>query len=852
MVFINDRLGNGFRINSIDSTLNQEHYFGGAKKNVRLRLRGLSGTLNLGEGIEFALTSSTVIELSWSLYDTQNALIDSGGFSERVFDVGPDDVDVKFDTNLLFKVSASDAPFADTDFIFSFKDDSSDAWSAYKDVKVTGSGYFKAPDDDGFREFEMQLRSVGRPEIALNDQKNQRFFKIDQLSNIYVYKDVKLEYSQPLADDGVEEYKIIDNQNVEFEFVNRNLMPIVEDSIRETSYYGWQNVNILQSTPSKVISAPEIKAIANDSVNNLYAVGRFSENSIENWIVFKSVDGGDSWEVIDSFDRDGGFDSANAIAIDSNDNIYVVGSEGVTGEGTGNWIVRKSTTGASGSFVYIDSFDRDSSTDVANAIAIDSSGSIYVVGHETVTGESQNWIVRKSTTGASGSFVYIDSFDRDGGLDQAAGIAIDSGDNVYVVGFETVTGESQNWIVRSSTDGTSGSFTYIDSFDRDGGSDVASAIAIDSGDNIYVVGHEIVTGEGSNWIVRKSTDGTSASFVYVDSFDRDGLNDSAQAIAIDSGDNIYVVGNENVSGESQDWIVRKSTTGTSASFVYVDSFDRDGLTDSAQAITIDSGDNIYVVGKSGGIGLVKKGFLTANSASLGPRVLATSIGYVQEEPVSGSLIEAFQLSNISEFPHSQGIFQMPNLVLGTKDSGKLGRDEDSIVRVRFFGSVVRVLWPKQDDQLLPVKGLADLSSGERAGKLTTEFQPGEFFQVTDFDHVALYGYARVEESGSLDSIEIRVEKRPLRDLAFAKEQSLEISTSSSLGVDVAVAEVQDFIYKKPINYGNTGDPNQGFVIDVPLTNVKDFRVSARHTNGQNEANKNFIMWARFIDSETET
>ena len=83
MPFVNKKLGNAFRIRSIDSTRDQEHYFGGAVKEISLVIQAHSGTVPWLEGNNFSLTGSTSLTLSWSLTDNQHAPIDSGGFSVR-------------------------------------------------------------------------------------------------------------------------------------------------------------------------------------------------------------------------------------------------------------------------------------------------------------------------------------------------------------------------------------------------------------------------------------------------------------------------------------------------------------------------------------------------------------------------------------------------------------------------------------------------------------------------------------------------------------------------------------------------------------------------------------------------
>jgi len=137
----------------------------------------------------------------------------------------------------------------------------------------------------------------------------------------------------------------------------------------------------------------------------------------------------------------------------------------------------------------------------------------------------------------------------------------------------------------------------------------------------------------------------------------------------------------------------------------------------------------------------------------------------------------------------------------------------------------------------------------RAGKLTTIFDAGDNHDVTKHDHLALYCYLRKEVSGTLDDVEIRIERRPLRSTGFAIEQSIEYETSGS----VTVAKLKDMVYKKEIDYGDLAMREIGFSIDVPLSNVKEVRISCKHTSGQTEdINKNFVVWGRLIKSDEET
>jgi hypothetical protein len=159
------------------------------------------------------------------------------------------------------------------------------------------------------------------------------------------------------------------------------------------------------------------------------------------------------------------------------------------------------------------------------------------------------------------------------------------------------------------------------------------------------------------------------------------------------------------------------------------------------------------------------------------------------------------------------------------------------------------MWPKQDSIIKPIKGFGDFSAGERSGKLSTAFQPGEEMDVTPYDHVCLYGYLSKEASGTLDDVVITVERKPTTDNAFTIDQSVSYSLSGSK----TEARLTDIEYKKEIDYGDLSINKIGFPIDVPLTNTKVMRVSVKQRLGQsNDLNKNFILWGRFIKSSKDT
>ena len=141
------------------------------------------------------------------------------------------------------------------------------------------------------------------------------------------------------------------------------------------------------------------------------------------------------------------------------------------------------------------------------------------------------------------------------------------------------------------------------------------------------------------------------------------------------------------------------------------------------------------------------------------------------------------------------------------------------------------------------------AGGQRAGSLITSFDPGDFIDVRSFDHMTLYCYALKHASGTLDNIDVQIERRPLTATPFSVDQTIEYSSSGSN----TIATMKDLVYRKSIDYGDLTIKEIGYPIDVPLSNVREIRVSCRQVTGQDEEkNKNFLVWGRFIDSDEET
>lgn len=280
------------------------------------------------------------------------------------------------------------------------------------------------------------------------------------------------------------------------------------------------------------------------------------------------------------------FTNATAIALDSQGNVYVTGSQSPSNNGLGAAFVSKWSPDGS-QLLYTTSFGGSGLT-VAEAIAVDSMGSAYIAGHTT----SQDFPVTSNAfqqNPAASSGAFVTKLSPDGskmvysmllGGAQANGIAVDSAGNAIVTGavqgtdfpvtpnaFQTAPVQGCSVVEPGlivSTTGTS----FVTKIAPDGASLVYStllggscatlgqAIALDASGNAWVTGmtgspdFPVTSGAIQPQFAGGGFDGYLAQFTaagnlaYASYLGGDGY-DTATGIALDRAGNIYVAGVSN-------------------------------------------------------------------------------------------------------------------------------------------------------------------------------------------------------------------------------------------------------------------------------------------------------------------
>jgi hypothetical protein len=345
-------------------------------------------------------------------------------------------------------------------------------------------------------------------------------------------------------------------------------------------------------------SFDEANGIAVDGSGNAYVTGvTFSpdfpttagayQTAIEGFsdaFVTKFSVGGSSL-IYSTYLGGNGNDQGVGIALDNAGNAYVTGNTDSTNFPTSPGAFQTAYAGSTDAFVaklsasggglVYSTYLGGSALDEGNAIAVDSSGSVYVTGRtgsadfpttagafQTILAGATDAFVAKLNP--SGSALAYSTFLGGSLPDSAYGIAVDAAGNAYVTGqttsadfpttagaFQTVLAGANNaFVAKLNATGSALAYsTYL------GGSsiDQGSAIAVDGGGNAYVAGftysanfpttmgafQTTYSGAGAAFVTKVNAAGTG--LVYSTYLTGDGA-DLASGLAIDAAGNAYVTG----------------------------------------------------------------------------------------------------------------------------------------------------------------------------------------------------------------------------------------------------------------------------------------------------------------------
>lgn len=210
-------------------------------------------------------------------------------------------------------------------------------------------------------------------------------------------------------------------------------------------------------------------------------------------------------------------------AADATGDVYVAGQTGT--DATGDIVVAKyNTLGA----IQWQRTLSGTNAQFAHKCALDSSDNLYVAGY-TVGAYAAYLLVKYNS---SGTLQWQRTLGGTATTDVAYGVAVDSGDNVYI------TGVAGTDIVTAKYD-SSGAIQWQRRLSG-AGTDFAYAVACDASDNVLVAGWTDSQGAGSNDIltVKYNSSGTLQWQRILGG----AAADRARSVTADTAGNVYIVG----------------------------------------------------------------------------------------------------------------------------------------------------------------------------------------------------------------------------------------------------------------------------------------------------------------------
>ncbi len=330
-----------------------------------------------------------------------------------------------------------------------------------------------------------------------------------------------------------------------------------------------------------------LQATVLDGQGNVYVTGYAKESASGNYdyVTLKYNSSGNRlWRAV--YDGLGGDDQAKALAVDAAGNVYVTGSSKSNG-----WDYATVKYDSNGNQLWVARYNGTANKDdQACAVAVDAYGNVVVTGASKGSGDHYNYVTIKYDT--TGNQLWLARYIGPGNAeDDAKAVALDQAGNVYVTGQSKGSGTDFDYAtVKYSSAGTQ---LWAARYDGPSGSaDHATALALDSGGNVFVTGDSI--DKSSDYATIKYD--ASGNQLWVSRYDGPaGKNDFAVALALDKSGDVFVTGASEAGGGKSDYAtIKYSPTGTQ---LWAQRYDF-GDDDEATAIALDPSDDVYVTGAS--------------------------------------------------------------------------------------------------------------------------------------------------------------------------------------------------------------------------------------------------------------
>jgi hypothetical protein len=285
-------------------------------------------------------------------------------------------------------------------------------------------------------------------------------------------------------------------------------------------------------------------AIAVDLSGNVYVTG-FSSSlfSSRDYATIKyDANGNELW--VARYNGPGNHDDfATALIVDAAGNVYVTGWSSDQSTADSDYATIKYD--ANGNQLWVARYkgpdDGYSSGDFPTAIAVDTSGYVYVTGSSESIDSPPDTDIATIKYDANGNELWVATYKGPKYISESAtSLIVDAASNVYITGTVTIKYDAngnQLWVANDQFAGL-----------------VTTDLAIDTSGNIYVTGYRNNPGTYFDYVTIKyaSTNGNKIWEIQYNGPRNSSEYDVATALALDAAGNVYVTGVSVGAGTSED------------------------------------------------------------------------------------------------------------------------------------------------------------------------------------------------------------------------------------------------------------------------------------------------------------
>lgn len=333
--------------------------------------------------------------------------------------------------------------------------------------------------------------------------------------------------------------------------------------------------------------------IKNDLAGNIIVTGTSQGSNDLNYMTIKYNSAGvQQW--IRTYDGLQGEDVAEAVAVDFSGNVFVTGRSSVSGSGFNFYTQKMNSSGTVLWGTYYNG--PGNGDDKAHAIVVDALGNVYVGGVSTGSGTGPDFCLVKYNAAGVQQWAYRYNAPANS-WDELVDFKIDAaGNNLYLTGFGNYGAPDYSDYVTIKVN-SAGTQQWIKRYNG-GGSDQATSITVDASGNSYVTGW---FSDANSWesysTVKYNSAGTQIWFAH---YDGPGQRiDIPADIETDASGNVFVTGRSQGANLLYDFATLKYNS--SGVQQWVNRWTGSGANHYSYAVSIslDGSGNVYAGGYSG-------------------------------------------------------------------------------------------------------------------------------------------------------------------------------------------------------------------------------------------------------------